>query len=84
MDNIEQEDNSRPKINPIERKLEIMSGLKKKVKIMKILVEKTFQQMRSDYSEHNHDHFHDYQKNFESLRYLAKNLVTEDKAKEQE
>jgi predicted solute-binding protein len=80
----EEEDHSRPKINPIERKLEIMGHLKKRVKIMKILVEKVFQEMRSDYSEKKHDNFKDYQKKMQSLKFLAKNLVTSDQEKKED
>ena len=85
MDNVEgEEDNSRPKINPIERKLEIMGNLKKRVKIMRILVEKVFQEMRSDYSEKKYDNFKDYRKKMESLKFLAKNLVTSDQEKKED
>lgn len=71
-------------MNPIERKLEIMGTITKRVKIMDILVNKTFQEMRSDYSEHNYENFHEYRNNFETMEYLAKNLVADPASKKEE
>ena len=76
---MEEEDEHSDKVNPIERKLEIMSNLTKRVKMMKVLIEHTFQDMRNDYSESNLNNFAEYHKKFETLKFLAKNLVTSKK-----
>lgn len=44
---------------------------------MEILVGKTFQEMRSDYSERFYENFPEYRKNFETISYLAKNLIAD-------
>lgn len=74
----------REEINPIERKLEIMSQLSKKSKMAKVLWEKSFKEMRADYAEHHHPNFEKYRKNFETLEFLVKNLITEEKKEEDE
>jgi hypothetical protein len=70
-----------PEVNPFERKLELMTNLSKRTKLAKILWEKGFKAMRKDYAEHEEPDFEKYRKDFETLEYVAKNLV-EDKREE--
>ena len=73
----------REEVNPIERKLEIMGNLSKRVKLSKLLIEKTFKEMRSDYSEHHYKNFEKYRKDFETVIFLAKNLVLDNDNEEE-
>ena len=52
--------------------------------MMKVLIEHTFQEMRNDYHESNTNNFDDYNKKFETLKFLAKNLVTSKKEENKE
>lgn len=59
-----------------------MDTVTKRVKIARHLAEKTFQEMRSDYSQHILENFPEYRKNFESIAYLAKHLINDPPSKE--
>lgn len=71
------------KKGPADRKLEMYGQLKKKMKMIKFLLEKTFEDMREDYTTHRHDKFDNYKKAFKTIIYLTDNLF-QDKKKESE